>query len=79
MNDFAGCLVEGNLTSNGRANEVVEIILSAPSYVKDLLACLDSENLVMRGHAFDAIEKIAREKPDIFLPWSNYTRPNEPC
>ncbi len=68
MNDFADWLAEGDLTSDGRSDEVVDIVLKSPSFVEDLIKCLDSQNPVVRGHAADAIEKISREKPEIFLP-----------
>ena len=68
MNDFERWLAEGDLTSDGRANEIVDIVLESPIYIADLLACLQSENPVVRGHAADVIEKIGREKPEIYLP-----------
>ena len=71
MNDFTRWLAEGDLTSDGRSNEVVEIVLKSPAQIDNLIACLASDNPVVRGHAADAMEKIGREKPEIFLPYAH--------
>lgn len=68
MNKIRKWLAEGDLTSDGRANDVVQIIYDNPEKIDDLLVCLEDTNEVIRGHAADAIEKIGREKPEIYLP-----------
>lgn len=71
MKDFERWLAEGDLKSDGRANEVVDIVLESPMVIEYLIASLQSENPVVRGHAADAIEKIGREKPEIYLPYTH--------
>jgi hypothetical protein len=69
MNKIRKWLAEGDLTSDGRANDVVQIINKNPEKIDDLLACLEDQDKVIRGHAADAIEKVGREKPEIYLPY----------
>lgn len=69
MNVLARWLAEGDLTSDGRANEVKNVILDNPGKIDQLVDCFNSDDPVIRGHAADASEKIAREKPEIFLPY----------
>lgn len=69
MNVIARWLAEGDLTSDGRANEVANVILNNPIKFGQFLDCFDSDDPVVRGHAADAAEKIAREKPEVFLPY----------
>jgi hypothetical protein len=69
MNDFDKWLSEGDLRNDGMADEVVRIVLHDTETVQDLIACMDSTNDVVRGHAADAIEKTAREKPGLFHPY----------
>jgi len=49
MNDFARWLAEGDLTFDTRADEVVGIVMDAPSQTDDLMACLKSSNSVVRS------------------------------
>jgi HEAT repeat protein len=67
MNDIERWLAEGSLNSDGRANEVVDLVMAQPDVLDDVLACLESANPVVRGHAADALEKIGRERPADFL------------
>jgi hypothetical protein len=69
MNHFESWLAEGDLTSDGRADEIAAIVLQNPEELEALIACLDSENPNVRGHAADAMEKIGRQKPELFLPF----------
>lgn len=69
MNVLARWLAEGDLDSEGRVDEVTDIVLENPVRIEELLECFNSENPVVRGHAADAAEKIGREKPEIFLPY----------
>lgn len=69
MNVFARWLAEGDLTSDGKADEVADVILGNPVRVEQLVDCINSDDPVVRGHAADAAEKIAREKPEILLPY----------
>lgn len=66
--DIGKWLAEGSLTNGGRANEIVALVADVPAAFEDVFACLKSSNRVVRGHAADALEKIGREQPDLFLP-----------
>jgi HEAT repeat protein len=57
-------LSEGDLTSDGRANEVAELVASNPALWPDLTAALSSPQPAVRGHAADALEKVTRSHPD---------------
>lgn len=69
MNIFERWLAEGDLTSDGKSNEATAVILNNPIRVEQLVECFDSSDPIVRGHAANAAEKIAREKPEIFLPY----------
>ena len=66
-NDIEKWLAEGDLTNDGRANEVVTLVSADPEIFEDVFACLGSTNPVVRGHTADALEKIGRDHPDLFL------------
>lgn len=72
MNDIEKWLAEGSLNSDGLANEVVDLVMTHPLALDDVLACLESTSPVVRGHAADALEKIGREKPNDFLPYTQF-------
>jgi hypothetical protein len=67
-NDFEKWLIEGDLSTDGRVDEVVDIVAQNPDAFEDVFACIKSDNPVVRGHTADALEKIGREHPDFFLP-----------
>ncbi len=60
-------LAEGDLRSDGLANEVVTLTLQNPGLVVELLDALSSDNDAVRGHAADALEKVGRSRPDLFF------------
>jgi hypothetical protein len=66
--DIEKWLAEGDLTNDGRANEVVSLVSANPDIFEDVFICLESTNPVIRGHAADALEKIGRDYPDLYLP-----------
>jgi len=68
MNQIIEWLKEGDLRSNGRANEVADLVLENPLIFEDLLASLDHTDDVVRAHGADAMEKVARYEPDLFIP-----------
>ena len=68
MFGFGSWLAESTLNTDGRAEEVVAVVLEHPQAFPEALDCLKSANPVVRGHAADALEKIGREKPELFLP-----------
>jgi HEAT repeat protein len=57
----------GDLRSDGLSNEAAEFILENPVVFDDLFEGLKSPNDVIRGRTADAIEKVAREKPEILI------------
>lgn len=63
---LAGWLSSGDLRSDGLANEAARFILQNPDLLGDLLAGLNDPDEVIRGHAADALEKVARVRPDLF-------------
>src|SRR3990170_8072049 len=60
-------LSEGDLTTDGRANEVAGLVGSSPQLFPDLIAALYFPEAAVRGHAADALEKIARGHPEWVL------------
>jgi HEAT repeat protein len=71
MNSFTRTLSEGSLNSDGFANEVARIVVEQPALLPDLIDALFSTNPTVRGHAADALEKVARTCPRAvvaFLP-----------
>jgi len=67
MNQLLTWLSSGDLRSDGISNEIVELILENDGLVDDLLMGFKHPNPVIRAHAADAVEKIARSKPDILV------------
>jgi HEAT repeat protein len=57
-------LSEGDLTTDGRANEVAELVASNPELWPDLTTALSSPEPAVRGHAADALEKVTRTHPE---------------
>ena len=69
MNRFEPMLSQGDLTSDGLANECVRIVRSQPQLLPDLVDALASETPAVRGHAADALEKVARTLPREIAAW----------
>jgi HEAT repeat protein len=71
MNNFTRILSEGDLRCDGFANEVARIVSEHPAFLPDLMEALVSLDPSVRGHAADALEKVARICPNevvVFLP-----------
>ncbi|MFN2190496.1 MAG: hypothetical protein ACK2T3_17160 [Candidatus Promineifilaceae bacterium] len=66
-NALLNMLSGGDLRSDGMADEVVRIVRRNPALFGDLYAGLAEEDDVVRGRTADALEKIARSRPDLFL------------
>jgi HEAT repeat protein len=49
------------------ANEVVEVVLENPGLFDELFAGLSEPDDVIRGRAADALEKVCRSRPDLFI------------
>lgn len=67
LNQVLTWLSGGDLRSDGMANEVAQFVLSTPESFPDLYAGLSEKDDVVRGRAADAIEKVARSRPDLLL------------
>lgn len=67
VTNFEDLLAVGDLRSDGLANEVVTIVSAQPELLPDLVDALASEKPAVRGHAADALEKLARIRPAPFL------------
>lgn len=67
LNHLIGMLAGGDLRSDGMSNEVVDIVLSNIDLFDDLYEGLGVTDDVVRGRAADAIEKVARSRPDLLV------------
>jgi HEAT repeat protein len=68
VTDLTDFLAVGDLRSDGLANEVVRIVTARPELLPGLLDALASKNPAIRGHAADALEKVARARVQLFIP-----------
>jgi HEAT repeat protein len=57
----------GDLRSDGAANEVASIVLENEALIEELIPGLRSSDDVVRGRSADALEKVARERPDLLI------------
>lgn len=64
MNTILDWLAIGNLTTDGQANEVAGLVSENLQLLPDLVAALGNPSDVIRGHAADALEKVARQHPE---------------
>ena len=64
MNTILEWLSIGDLTSDGQANEVVELVSENLQLLPDLVDALGNPSDVIRGHGADALEKVARKHPE---------------
>lgn len=67
MNQLLTWLGGGDLRSDGMANEAAQFVLANPQVFEDLFAGLSEPEDVIRGRTADALEKIARESPDLLI------------
>ena len=63
-NLFRQMLGVGDLRSDGLAPEVAAIVLAEPALLSDLVDILDDPDPSTRGHAADALERVARLLPE---------------
>lgn len=66
-NQLLEWLSGGDLRSDGAANEVAAFVLANEDLVSDLMEGLNATDDVVRGRASDALEKVARERPDLVI------------
>ena len=67
MNQVLSWLAGGDLRSDGISSQVSELVLKEPQLLDDLLAGLGVPDEVVRGRTADALEKIARTRPDLLV------------
>jgi HEAT repeat protein len=67
LNQILSWLVGGDLRSDGDASEVAAFVLANPQVLDDLLDGLSVSDDVVRGRTADALEKIARSRPDLLV------------
>ena len=68
MKSLVDWLADGDLRSDGFADEAARFILQNPGLIDDLLSALDHRDPVVRSHAADALEKVGRTRPDLIKP-----------
>ena len=73
--DFKELLAEGDLRTDGKSNEVAEIVLSQPDSLKELIDCLHEKNDIIRGHGADALEKVCRKNFNLIIPFVDILLP----
>jgi hypothetical protein len=65
MNQILSWLSGGDLRSDGMANEAAALVIENPQVIEDLFAGLRASDDIVRGRTADALEKVARVKPDL--------------
>ncbi len=68
MNQLLSWLTGGDLRSDGLSNETAAFVLDHPPVFRDLLAGLVEPDKLIRARAADALEKVARRRPDLLVP-----------
>ena len=68
MNDLLAWLEGGDLRSDGASNQAAEAVLKNEGLMSDLTEGLSAPDEIVRGRSMDAIEKVARTRPDLVLP-----------
>jgi len=66
---LVGMLKGGDHRSIGRADEVVDIVLSSPDLFDEVFNGILSDDSLFRMRCADAAEKIARKRPDLLAPY----------
>jgi HEAT repeat protein len=72
MSDIARWLKDGDLRSDGMTNEVAERVLQDIRLLPSLMDGFASADAPTRGHAADALEKVARERPKEIAPYLGF-------
>jgi len=65
MNELLERLTGGNLSSDGRANEVAEDVIENPSLLSKLVEGLSESDDVVRARTAHAFERISRANPEL--------------
>ncbi|HKW62323.1 MAG TPA: hypothetical protein VJN89_07240 [Candidatus Acidoferrum sp.] len=61
----------GDRRSIGRSNQVVKLVLRAPTRFGELIECLWSDVPIVRMRAADAAEKVSVTQPKLLQPYKN--------
>ena len=67
MNQILEWLSGGDLRSDGLSNEAADFVLQHPELLGDLFQGIDEADDVVRGRTADALEKVARTRPDLLV------------
>ena len=79
--DIPQWLEEGGLNSDGRAPQVASLVLRNRSLLEEVFLALEDKDARVRGHAADALERVARVRPEWFeshLPTLLRQAPRDP-
>jgi hypothetical protein len=68
MSQLLSLLAGHDLHSDGMATDVAELVLENEDLFDEILEGLGHQNPEIRGRSSDAIEKIARKRPDLVSP-----------
>lgn len=60
-------LAGGDLRSDGAADETAAFVLANEAFIDELIPGLRDSDDVVRGRSADALEKVARERPDLLI------------
>jgi len=66
---IAELLSGGDARALGRVPEVIDIALCDSARLRGVLECLSSDDLIVRMRASDALEKVARQRPELLEPF----------
>ena len=69
MNTILEWLEGGDLRSDGAANQAAEVVLKNDVLINDLIEGLRHPDDIVRGRTMDALEKVARKRPDLLRPF----------
>ena len=67
MNQLLEWLSGGDIRSDGMADGVAAVVLQTPERFADLFEGLYAADDVIRGRSSDALEKVARSRPDLLV------------
>ncbi len=67
MNQVLAWLSGGDIRSDGESSEVAQLVLKNENLYSELLEGIWVDDDLVRGRAADALEKIARSRPDLLI------------
>lgn len=66
---IAARLSGGDPRSLGDVEEVIDSVIGDPAQLDELFTCLFCEDAVVRMRAADGLEKLARRRPELLVPY----------